>query len=69
MAKFEYLKLGLAAILVFVGTKMAIVDLYKIPSPVSLGVVAGILALAIAASLLRARRREAEAAPIREGER
>ncbi|QQR73972.1 MAG: TerC family protein [Holophagales bacterium] len=69
MAKFEYLKLGLAAILVFVGTKMAIVDLFKIPSPVSLGVVAGILALAIAASLLRARRREAEAAPIREGER
>ena len=58
MAKFEYLKLGLAAILVFVGTKMAIVDLYKIPSAVSLGVVAAILALAIAASWLRSRRRE-----------
>ncbi|GMU66101.1 MAG: tellurium resistance protein TerC [Acidobacteriota bacterium] len=59
MSKFEYLKLGLAAILVFVGTKMAIVDLVKIPSPVSLGVVAAILAVAIAASLLRARRRAA----------
>jgi len=59
MNRFEYLKLGLAAILVFVGTKMAIVDLYKIPSAVSLGVVAAILAVAIAASLLRARRRAA----------
>ncbi len=62
MSKFEYLKLGLAAILVFVGTKMAIVDLYKIPSAISLGVVAAILAVAIGASLLRARWREAAAA-------
>jgi tellurite resistance protein TerC len=59
MSRFEYLKLGLAAILVFVGTKMAIVDLVKIPSPVSLGVVAAILAAAVIASLLRARRRAA----------
>jgi tellurite resistance protein TerC len=62
MNKFEYLKLGLAAILVFVGTKMAIVDLYKIPSAVSLAVVAAILTIAIVASLLRARRRAAEVA-------
>jgi len=59
MSKFEYLKLGLAAILVFVGTKMAIIDLYKIPSTVSLGVVAAILAVAVVASLARARRRAA----------
>jgi tellurite resistance protein TerC len=57
MGKFEYLKLGLAAILVFVGTKMAMVDLVKIPSAVSLAVVAAILTVAIVASLLRARRR------------
>jgi tellurite resistance protein TerC len=57
LGKFEYLKLGLAAILVFVGAKMAIVDLVKIPSAVSLGVVAAILAVAIVASLWRARRR------------
>ncbi len=57
MSKFEYLKHGLAAILVFVGTKMAIIDLYKIPSTVSLGVVAAILAIAVVASLARARRR------------
>ena len=59
MAKFEYLKLGLAAVLVFVGIKMAIVDLYKMPAGVSLAVVASILAAAIAASMVRARSRAA----------
>jgi tellurite resistance protein TerC len=61
MHKFEYLKLGLAAVLVFVGTKMALVDVYKIPSAVSLAVVGGLLALAIAASLWKTRRRAAAA--------
>ncbi len=56
MHKFEYLKLGLAAILVFVGAKMALVDWVKIPAGVSLGVIAAILAVAVAASLLKARR-------------
>ena len=56
MHKFEYLKLGLAAILVFVGAKMALVDWVKIPSGISLGVIAAILAVAVAASLLKARR-------------
>ena len=53
MHKFEYLKLGLAAILVFVGAKMALVDWVKIPSGISLGVVAAMLAVAIGASLLK----------------
>lgn len=57
MEKFEYLKLGLAAVLVFVGVKMTLVEVYKIPSVVSLGVIAVILTVAIAASLLRARGR------------
>jgi tellurite resistance protein TerC len=61
MEKFEYLKLGLAGILVFVGGKMALVDVYKIPSAVSLAVISSILLLAIAASLFRARRRTAMA--------
>ena len=56
MHKFEYLKLGLAAILVFVGAKMALVDWVKIPAGISLGVIAAILAVAVAASLLKARR-------------
>jgi tellurite resistance protein TerC len=55
MEKFHYLKLGLAAILVFVGTKMALVDVYKVPALASLAVVAAILAVAIGASLWRAR--------------
>jgi tellurite resistance protein TerC len=53
MHRFRYLKLGLAAILVFVGAKMALVDFYKMPPAVSLGVVVAILALAAAASLLK----------------
>jgi tellurite resistance protein TerC len=60
MGKFVYLKLGLSSILVFVGTKMAIMDLYKIPSFVSLLVVAALLATAIVASLWKTRRLETE---------
>ena len=54
--KFHYLKLGLSVVLVFVGIKMVIVDFYKIPVGLSLGIIAAILASSIAASLLRARR-------------
>lgn len=41
--KFHLLNYGLALILVFIGTKMVIVDFFKIPVLVSLGVVLGIL--------------------------
>ena len=54
--KFYYLKLGLSAVLVFVGTKMVLVDLYKIPVGASLGVIASILAISVIASLWRAQR-------------
>jgi tellurite resistance protein TerC len=50
--KFHYLKLGLAVVLVFVGTKMLLVDVYKIPVAVSLGVIALVLASSVVASLL-----------------
>jgi tellurite resistance protein TerC len=56
MDKFHYLKLGLAAVLSFVGVKMVLVDLIHIPIGLSLGVIASILAIAVGASLLRARR-------------
>jgi tellurite resistance protein TerC len=56
MDRFQYLKLGLAAILVFVGAKMALVDWMKVPAGISLGVIAAILGIAVAASLLKARR-------------
>ncbi|MBL8442719.1 MAG: TerC family protein [Zoogloeaceae bacterium] len=49
--RFELLKYGLAAILVFIGTKMLIVEWVKIPVMVSLAVVGAILIISVAASL------------------
>lgn len=50
--KFHYLKLGLSLVLIFVGVKMALVDLVKLPILASLGVIAAILAASVIASLL-----------------
>ena len=63
MGKFEYLKLGLSAVLTFVGVKMVIADLYKIPVGLSLVVVAGILAASIIISLRKARRQAVKLNP------
>ena len=56
-ARFTYLQQGLAVILAFVGVKMIVAELpgleYHIATPVSLGVIAFVLAVAIALSLLR----------------
>jgi tellurite resistance protein TerC len=49
---FHYLKVGLAAILIFVGVKMCIADWYKIPVDISLIVIVSILVLAVVASLV-----------------
>jgi tellurite resistance protein TerC len=54
--RFTYLKPSLAFVLVFVGAKMAAVDLVKIHPAVSLAVVVAILAVGAVASLLKARR-------------
>jgi tellurite resistance protein TerC len=53
MSRFHYLDLGLAVILVFIGAKMVGSSFYKVPNLVSLGVIAGVLTLAVVASLLR----------------
>lgn len=53
-AKFHLLNYGLAAVLVFIGTKMLIVDYYKIPVLVALGVVVGILTVTMVWSLMTA---------------
>jgi tellurite resistance protein TerC len=50
--KFHYLKLGLSVVLTFVGAKMLLVDVYKIPVGISLGVVALILLASVGASFL-----------------
>lgn len=60
--RFSLLKYGLAAILVFIGTKMLIVDWVKIPVLVSLGVVAVLLALSVTASLWHSARERAHTA-------
>ncbi|MBA0208170.1 TerC family protein [Pectobacterium brasiliense] len=41
--RFSLLKYGLAVILIFIGTKMMLIDIFHIPVAVSLGVVASIL--------------------------
>jgi TerC family integral membrane protein len=53
---FAYLKLGLSVILVFVGLKMGLSEWVHVPIGVSLGVIAGVLTVAIVASLVRSRR-------------
>ena len=50
-AKFHLLSYGLAVVLVFIGTKMLLIDVYKIPVLVSLGVVVAILAITMVWSL------------------
>jgi len=52
MDKFYLLKTALALVLIFVGTKMAIMDIYKIQTGHSLLVVGGLIAGAVAASLV-----------------
>ena len=49
--RFTYLKLGLAFVLIWVGIKMLLLDVYKIPTSVSLAVVAVIITVSIVASL------------------
>ena len=49
---FRYLKVGLSFVLCFVGVKMLLVDFYKIPIGISLGVVASILAASILFSMV-----------------
>jgi tellurite resistance protein TerC len=50
--KFHYLKYGLAVILSYVGTKMLIANWVHVPILLSLGVIVGVLALSVIASLL-----------------
>jgi tellurite resistance protein TerC len=53
MHKFQYLKIGLALVLAFVGTKMVLADIYKIPIAASLGVVAALITGSVILSLWR----------------
>jgi tellurite resistance protein TerC len=58
MHRFIYLKAGLAAILVFVGAKMLLLEVWKVPIALSLAVIACCITVAVAASLHATRRPE-----------
>jgi tellurite resistance protein TerC len=55
---FSRLKYGLAIILSFIGVKMLIAPFFHISSPVSLGVVGGVLILSVLASVLFPEKKE-----------
>jgi TerC family integral membrane protein len=55
LVRLEYLRVGLALVLVFVGTKMLVASVYEIPILVSLGAVAALLGASAIASLVRPR--------------
>ncbi len=52
MNLFHYLKYGLSLILSFIGVKMIILQWVHIPTEIALGVIAGVLAISILASVL-----------------
>jgi tellurite resistance protein TerC len=56
--RFRYLNIGLGVILAFVGIKMIMVEVYHMPTYVSLGVIALVLTITIVASL-QAEKRDA----------
>jgi tellurite resistance protein TerC len=58
MDKFQYLSKGLALILIFVGLKMVLVDLYKLPIQIALLVIVVILFLSIVTSLMASKRND-----------
>ncbi len=53
MGRFHYLRVGLALVLAFVGAKMMLTDVYKLPVAASLAVVVALLAGSLVASLIR----------------
>lgn len=59
MHRFVYLKIGLALVLVWVGIKMGLHDVVKVPSSLSLTVIVAILVVAIGASLIVSRNKPA----------
>ncbi len=49
--RFVYLKTGLSIILVFIGAKLLLLEVFKIPTALSLGVVVTVLAISVIASI------------------
>ena len=49
--RFRFLRVGLAAILIFFGARLLLGNVVEVPNEISLGVIAGALALSVVASL------------------
>jgi len=56
--RFHLLKFGLALVLIFIGTKMLIVEWFKVPVAVSLGVVVAVIGTSMLLSLIATRKRD-----------
>jgi tellurite resistance protein TerC len=68
LRQFRYLHYGLAVVLIYVGGKMAASEFYKIPTLISLGVIAVIVGTAIVLSVVAEMRERAHAAqPVNPG--
>jgi tellurite resistance protein TerC len=68
LRQFRYLHYGLAVVLIYVGGKMAASEFYKIPTLISLGVIAVIVGTAIVLSVVAEMRERAQAAqPVNPG--
>src|SRR3546814_15674514 len=62
--RFVYLKLGLALVLIWVGIKMLLkIDVFYIPTPISLAVVTLILGVSVIATLIATRGQARRVAP------
>jgi tellurite resistance protein TerC len=59
MHRFHYLKLGLSLVLIFVGAKMLLTDVYKVPIGLSLGVIALMLTISVVASMMSPKKGDA----------
>lgn len=63
MGLFRYLNIGLAMILVFIGVKMLASNYIHVPIEISLGIIATVLVISVAASLLIPQRQPDEPPP------
>ena len=59
MDKFKYLKMALAILLILIGAKMVAHNHFHVPHAISLGLIAGIIATGVIASIVSSRRIEA----------
>ncbi|HEY8430897.1 MAG TPA: TerC family protein [Sandaracinaceae bacterium] len=69
VSKLRYLKFGLSAILVFIGVKMLLKDVFHVEPSISLAVVGAVLTVATVASLLVLRRAEGDLSSVSRPER